>query len=841
MSTTTPTRKLSKPSAPKAPTALWHPPAALDAAREASSRIAPLWPLRHFVAVNPFVGLTGQHFTAASELLSRVAPGGVRMDMAFYREKFLSGEITEPDLEAALCRAKETPGTEAALWNGLNPTKLRLALFRPTGDETVPEATLTLAEAFDQTHGTAWAAALTESIADFCAAYFDQGQSAWRMPWQGEPLYRAWKEAASIDRKPEILGLKGFRARVGKLPDDVSQSIAASLNALRVRPSAAPDYLHRLLLSIRGWAGYVQYRARETGMRGGQDDSLIELLAIRLSLDAALLEIATVPVMVEFWPPAQIEEEGLSDSTAIRYLLQLALEHSWERKVAIALSRSAAPASLRRPDVQAVFCIDVRSEILRRALEASSPGIQTRGFAGFFGLPIEYRPMDLENGQAQCPVLLLPQYTVHECPYDPSADATARRKLGIAKRFAHGWNAFKSSAISCFSFVETAGLLSGGSLLRDGLGISARPGTKDGRERDCGPSLDFGDGIPAASRPSLAYGVLKNMGLTGGFARLVLLCGHGSQTKNNPYASGLDCGACGGHAGDANARVAAALLNDPDVRTALAREYQVEIPRDTWFLAGLHNTTTDDVTLFDRHTLPASHALDWEALQTHLDRAGAGSRRERSALLGLSAADPEVDGAVRSRAGDWSEVRPEWGLAGNAAFIAAPRSRTAGANLGGRAFLHEYDYRADHDNSILELIMAAPMVVANWINLQYYASTVNNTVFGSGNKVLHNVVGTLGVCLGNSGDLQTGLPFQSIHDGTKYIHEPLRLHVFLEAPEERIEAVLAKHANVRELVNNGWLLLFAIDEEGELSRRRADGGWEILTGSRSHISGEEVE
>jgi len=144
-------------------------------------------------------------------------------------------------------------------------------------------------------------------------------------------------------------------------------------------------------------------------MRGGQDNSLIDLLAIRLSLDAALLEIATVPVMVEFWPPAQIDEEELSDSTAIRYLLQLALEHSWERKVAIALSRSAAPASLSRPDVQAVFCIDVRSEIFRRALEASSPGIHTRGFAGFFGLPIEYRPMDLENGQAQCPVLLLPQ------------------------------------------------------------------------------------------------------------------------------------------------------------------------------------------------------------------------------------------------------------------------------------------------------------------------------------------------------------------------------------------------------------------------------------------------
>jgi uncharacterized protein YbcC (UPF0753/DUF2309 family) len=117
------------------------------------------------------------------------------------------------------------------------------------------------------------------------------------------------------------------------------------------------------------------------------------------------------------------------------------------------------------------------------------------------------------------------------------------------------------------------------------------------------------------------------------------------------------------------------------------------------------------------------------------------------------------------------------------------------------------------------------MVVANWINLQYYASTVNNAVFGSGNKVIHNVVGTLGVCLGNSGDLQTGLPLQSVHDGSKFIHEPLRLHVFLEAPIASIDTVLAKHSQVRELVDNGWLLLFSIDDRGALHRYAGKGVW----------------
>jgi uncharacterized protein YbcC (UPF0753/DUF2309 family) len=75
-------------------------------------------------------------------------------------------------------------------------------------------------------------------------------------------------------------------------------------------------------------------------------------------------------------------------------------------------------------------------------------------------------------------------------------------------------------------------------------------------------------------------------------------------------------------------------------------------------------------------------------------------------------------------------VRPEWGLAGNAAFIVAPRERTYHLNLKGRVFLHNYIHAADTTKSTLELIMTAPMIVTNWINLQYYASTVNNQALG---------------------------------------------------------------------------------------------------------------
>ncbi|MDU3045905.1 putative inorganic carbon transporter subunit DabA, partial [Bradyrhizobium sp.] len=210
------------------------------------------------------------------------------------------------------------------------------------------------------------------------------------------------------------------------------------------------------------------------------------------------------------------------------------------------------------------------------------------------------------------------------------------------------------------------------------------------------------------------------------------------------------------------------------------------------------------------------HADDLRRLRALLAKATSLTRLERAALLGIArGAATEQQVVTRSR--DWAQVRPEWGLAGNASFIAAPRARTRAIDLGGRSFLHDYDWQQDKDFGTLQLIMTAPMVVASWINLQYYGSTVNNAAFGAGNKVLHNVVGTLGVLEGNAGDLKVGLPWQSVHDGSRFVHEPLRLTVLIEAPLEAINGVIAKNDIVRELVDHHWLHLYAISPQGRVS------------------------
>jgi hypothetical protein len=246
----------------------------------------------------------------------------------------------------------------------------------------------------------------------------------------------------------------------------------------------------------------------------------------------------------------------------------------------------------------------------------------------------------------------------------------------------------------------------------------------------------------------------------------------------------------------------------------------IDIPVDTRFVAALHDTTTDEVHCFPQHSGDLDIALcNW------LEVAAEQARQERAPALGLS--QQQTKRSVLQRSRDWSQVRPEWGLAGNHSFIVAPRQRTRHLNLAGRSFLHDYCWQRDAEFSLLELIMTAPMVVTHWINMQYNASVTDPVKFGSGNKVLHNVVGgNLGVFEGNGGDLRIGLPLQSVHDGERWMHEPLRLSVFIAAPEAAISGVYQRHEIVRQLVDNDWLTLFRLgDEPGVVSQMQKGGGF----------------
>lgn len=805
--------------------------AALQAAAAACGRIAPTWPLDQFIAVNPYWEWVGKPIESCAAALESCAGSRMVMPRSFYRDQWRSGGLRKQDLEEALERTRA----------GLTLAELLDELERePPVAPRIPLMTAIADAERDLLHGLSVTDFVTHNLSQHCASYFDYSQSSWEAQHK-ESLYQSWLHHARADRSPWLLmGIHKVRQYALGLPDDPRQLMERVLRELPIPREEWTEYAAAVLMSINGWASWCAYERWQAKFDQREDDHILQLLAIRLAwehfVSLHLIGPKGMDAVRSSWARVREWRKAAASQPALDWVFQQAMEVRYQTELVASLRRAVLPVTrdVAVPAVQAVFCIDVRSEVFRRALEAASERVETIGFAGFFGLPIAFTPLGTGVERPQLPGLLAPKLRAHESTgsveHDRRMSTRTRQRLGLKAI----WKDFRSSATSAFTFVESCGFFYAGALLKRSLmRWSDAHGTAAGggmRLRPCLAPEGENGGVASERVCDLVAGILRNMSLTGGFARLVLLAGHGSETVNNPHAAGLDCGACGGQTGEVNARILAGLLNDAEIRSGLERR-GIHIPETTYALAALHNTTTDEVTIFDEDLVPESHADDLKQLQDWLRTAGNTARMERAQSLGI-----ELDGVdsatallkrFQNRSRDWSQVRPEWGLANNAAFLIAPRRRSRGLNLQGRVFLHEYESDQDVDGKVLEGIMTAPMLVTNWINMQYYASTVDNRLYGSGNKVLHNVVGgRLGVFEGNGGDLRIGLPLQSLQDGRELRHTPLRLTVVIEAPQSSIDAVLGKHQVVRDLVQNGWIhLLQIVPGTGSVSRWREER-WE---------------
>jgi len=1023
------------------------------------------WPMRNFIHHNPLHGLEDLPFEDAVARATKLFHARGYLRRTDYQELLRRGSITNEVLDELVeefledwCAARGEAETPAA-GTGLDLKSILLTLItrmdppmagdadpstndildalirpehptpprleRPIAAKAGPLADalgreLTLYDAIDQLYGTRIGTTLNELLVKGCMDFFDEGQSAWRMPGRRQGFYRGWSAIARRNRRLRMRGLD-----VGAIlesADGPEAMIDMVMTRLEVPESLWMDAFAVELSRLHGWAGFVRWRAQARHYYWQQRNpaDLVDYLAVRLVLALALIEDTArrlrrdlhypalrrliehqpyecvlrrelhagtilpdfahrVEVTLDGGDPARIEtlcREYALEKTAreaasragrireaseragipakrlleqepetLRLLIEAvhdfkagegllwtrALERTYVRrllgqigsrpagsapKAAAAGKRDAGAAD--PGTVQAMFCIDVRSERLRRRLEALGP-YQTFGVAGFFGVPVSFIELGKGHETALCPAIVTPRNVALELPHKHRPHR--HTLFHLAHEVVHD---LKSTVLAPYVTVEAVGLLYGLDMV--GKTVAPRGYNRwrrrlDGRKPPARLLIDkiteedahelighlqeamivkaveqhFGTrrealttamieelratalgerkgrtefarrfavdreaeavfmsalqvqwrvnpdevqiqlenlariGFRIKRQALLVHNVLRGIGLTEGFGRTVLVVGHGSTSENNPYESALDCGACGGDRGLTNARIFAAMANRREVRAILA-EQGLQIPDDTWFIPAMHDTTTDRVELHDLDQLPAGPLTRLERIQEDLTAAGRLCAQERCVALGEHGVGSPRAAARRARRNsvDWTQVRPEWGLARNASFIIGRRALTEGIDLEGRAFLHSYDHRGDPDGQLLEGILAGPLVVGQWINMEHYFSTVDNEAFGSGSKVYHNIIGRFGVITGNVSDLRTGLPAQTMLAGGRPYHEPMRLVTVIEAPLDKVQAALNKVYKARELVYNGWIRMLALDPDSGRASLYRRGEWQDI-------------
>lgn len=779
-----------------------------DIALKVAASIAPAWPLDQSVAVNPW--WQQRHSDIAQIFAKQAVICGITglMNKSYYR-KLWGKQITPQHLSQALAEL-HSPLTPAQLEEDLqhNDTELtfRWKTLAMLMDEVIPSQ-----------QGHSWAQEIVQQVSQFIALYHQYPERFDSTGKNGEHLYQSWLEVVARDKGIKtLLGvdlLAGFRA----LPKTINGLFEEAGNRWQntwENSAGAEAFMLASLHQLSGWAGWQSWLDWQAGLENQHIDvpHTLGLSAILLAWDTVLMQwlrqhhgntAATIRQAIHhqashIGASYHLAQQQLAPLWVWQRALELSVQCPW-----IAQIKAAKPVrELDRPELQAIFCIDVRSEPMRRALESQSSGIETLGFAGFFGIPVRYQTWDGSLSRPQLPGLLAPNLVARQTHKQPE------RILRLTKL---GWQNSLEKPSSNLGMVEAGGLLKLISLFKR---VVLQHGTENPVNRDVRNNAQWDlernqQPLTASEKAELGAGILKAMGISKRLAKVVLLSGHGSQTCNNHTSSSLDCGACGGQTGEVNVKVLAWLLNDPAVRAEMP-SFGVTVPADTHFYAAMHNTTTDDLNVFDAPDAP------WN---TWINEASNQARITRAAQFAVPEA-PDAAQAHRffkQRATNWAQMRPEWGLCNNAGVFIAPRSLTRNLNFAGRAFLHEYHVSEDPEFTQLEKIMTAPLLVMNWINLQYYASVTAPEKYGSGNKLLHNVVGGhIGVFEGNGGDLRIGLSNQSVHDGKQYRHQPVRLSTFIQAPQAAIEAIMLRHQVVADLVNNGWLFLYQLDEHQQV-------------------------
>lgn len=692
------------------------------------------------------------------------------------------------------------------------------------------------------------------ALSDLAATFLDRGAAKWAPPHRdrGFLWFFARLECLGFAKWRRYARSEAQRLMEAGLNAENSEAIAESIISQNLEFFGIPreDWergLYAMLNELRGWSGmFANMESHPEQAPLNARVRLVEFCAVqtilyRSSLTAQARQAGWSPDNQSFakWlsrartkKPAPVRDVTVQHDSAIA-----SSDQSWERREELegefeqsflygirrsqqkfmqkqAEAQTAGIEIPSRPEMQLYVCIDDRECSLRRYVEAVSPDtIETFGIAGFFGLPIQYCAVDSFDQRTLAPEGQNPRAMLVEKEKVPGQVGRFRFWQRIVGNARLAWenasfSPFGSLVLSGFFPVSLARLF----LMGYAPEVKHKVLSWFRRTVMPKPATDFESPYQPAEAAVLLARTFHAIGTQTRFAPIVMVLGHGASSVNNPFASAYNCGACGGSEGGPNARLFARLANNPEVRALLRNSHGISIPDDTWFVSGQHNTTAETMQFYDEDLVPASHKPGYARTLDILNEARGKNALERCKrfMLASHVKTPKqaLDHVFR-RSVDPAEVRPELNHATNAAVVVGRRELTKGVLMDRRAFLPSYDPTCDDVRGTnLENVLAPALVVCSGINLEYLFSTVSSNIHGAGTKTPLNVVGDIGVMQGTSGDLRPGLPSQMVE-----LHTPLRAFFLVDAPVSRIEAVLARRPELKQLVRNDWVRFFVRDPE----------------------------
>lgn len=817
------------------------------AIKEALKSIPVVWPLKQWIATNPLWDQIEHTIEDATRMLSVKQHARPTLPLDHYINLYNAMKIHDKDIDASIQSFIESQKQSFNHTKRINPTDpIQKLIFSFMTSYSVQALSYELSQSRNQNHPP-HDALMVESIQtqclDWLSCYFNPNKrhqqfiESLECTEKGQHTFYAFcHHVLSSQNTEHKKCLEPF------LPNQALEQIIANLlSFLSVDQNQIDQTIFAIAWQLKGWMGIVKWQERYPYNPYVRSKvSPAELILSWLIQEACWYHAHGMPtkciwgntsdaresnhdVMIKMKWRDHIDEaiecgklldqslqihflknQCIIDYHDLQWLWQRAHEISYQRPLIQSLRSCDSSICQDKPyKAQWVFCIDVRSEGYRRHLEATGP-YETFGFAGFFGIAYELIDPNQGKHSFQCPALIEPSLRIE------MIQATQSLYQDAIAMFVHSVDQNRKSTLTSFALYEMLGpyfmpLIALKNMAIQPLAWVQRRCLKYTKQSEKSSVSYQIEHINIERMCEVAKNFLTGVGLRNHFSPIVVICGHHASTSNNPYQAALDCGACGGNSGSSNAIIICDILNKPEVRKAL-QTHGIRIPEKTHFIAAVHNTTTDTIDWHGpKQSVDSGIDAMLKEIQQDAIKASHALRQERMKRL----PGPHTPW---NRSRHWAELVPEWGLANNAAIIIGPRKLSQSFDLNQRVFLHSYNHEDDQDGSVLESIMLGPMIVAHWINSQYYFSTVEPKHFGAGNKAIHNILPMVGVMEGNQSDLKYGLPLQSISYQNRLMHDPMRLCVIIDAPQSQINAIISKHEQLEKLVIGRWLWVESLRE-----------------------------